>query len=73
MVTTVRSQDKADRIQKAHPNVSKDKLDFSIVEDIGKEGAFEKAVVSDPPFEAVIHTASVREFPHAVNANRQLS
>ena len=59
VVTTVRSQDKVDRIKQAHSNVSKDKLDFAIVEDIGKEGAFEKAVVSDPPFEAVIHTASV--------------
>ena len=58
VVTTVRSQEKADKIKAAHPNVSKDKLDFAIVEDIAQEGAFEKAVVSDPPFEAVIHTAS---------------
>ena len=35
-----------------------DKLDFAIVEDIAKEGAFDDAVVSNPPFEAVIHTAS---------------
>ncbi|KAL9096647.1 MAG: hypothetical protein Q9165_001134 [Trypethelium subeluteriae] len=61
VVTTVRTQEKADRIKQAHPNVSKDKLDFAIVKDIGQEGAFEKAVVSDPPFEAVIHTASVRK------------
>ena len=33
-----------------------------IVEDIAKEGAFEKAVKSDPPFEAVIHTASPFHF-----------
>ncbi|KAI9661063.1 MAG: methylglyoxal reductase (NADPH-dependent) gre2 [Bathelium mastoideum] len=62
VVTTVRSQEKADRIKEAHPNVSKDKLDFALVEDIGKEGAFEKAVVSEPPFEAVIHTASPFHF-----------
>ncbi|KAF2236789.1 NAD(P)-binding protein [Viridothelium virens] len=62
VVTTVRTQEKADRIKQAHPNVSKDKLDFAIVKDIGQEGAFEKAVVSDPPFEAVIHTASPFHF-----------
>jgi len=33
-------------------------LDFAIVEDIAPEGAFDKAVISEPPFEAVIHTAS---------------
>lgn len=58
VVTTVRSQEKANKIKEAHPNVSKDKLDFAIVEDIAKKGAFNEAVISDPPFEAVIHTAS---------------
>jgi len=61
-VTTVRSQEKADKIREAHPGLGKDKLDFAIVEDIAVEGAFEKAVVSDPPFEAVIHTASPFHF-----------
>ncbi|KAF2843705.1 NAD(P)-binding protein [Patellaria atrata CBS 101060] len=58
IVTTVRSQEKADRIKEAHPNTPKEQLDFVIVEDIAVEGAFNKAVVSDPPFEAIIHTAS---------------
>ena len=58
VVTTVRSQEKATKIKEAHPDMPKNKLDFAIVEDIAKEGAFDKAVVSDPPFEAVIHTAS---------------
>lgn len=53
-MTTVRSQEKADRIAKAHSSYGKDKLDFAIVEDIAQEGAFENAVVSDPPFEAVV-------------------
>jgi hypothetical protein len=57
-VTTVRSQAKADKIKEAYPDVGKDRLDFAIVEDIAQEGAFDKAVISDPPFEAVIHTAS---------------
>lgn len=62
VVTTVRSQEKANKIKKAHPSYGSDKLDFSIVEDIAQEGAFDKAVVSDPPFEAVIHTASPFHF-----------
>ena len=62
VVTTVRSQDKADKIKAAHPGVGKDRLDFAIVEDIAQEGAFEHAVKSNPPFEAVIHTASPFHF-----------
>ncbi|KAK3046072.1 methylglyoxal reductase (NADPH-dependent) gre2 [Extremus antarcticus] len=62
VVTTVRSQEKADKIRSAHSKFGKDKLDFSIVEDIAQPGAFDKAVVSDPPFEAVIHTASPFHF-----------
>lgn len=62
MVTTVRSQQKADKIKEAHPNVSSKQLGFAIVEDIAKEGAFDQAIKSDPPFEAVIHTASPFHF-----------
>ena len=62
VVTTVRSQDKADQIKKAHPKLPSSKLDFSIVEDIAQEGAFDNAVVSDPPCDAVIHTASPFHF-----------
>lgn len=62
VVTTVRSQEKADKIKQAHPKYGSDKLDFAIVEDIAQENAFDKAVVSDPPFEAVIHTASPFHF-----------
>jgi len=62
VVTTVRSQDKANKIKEAHPDVGEDKLSFAIVEDIAIEGAFDNAVKSDPPFEAVIHTASPFHF-----------
>jgi len=62
VVTTVRSQEKADKIKEAYPDAGKDKLDFAIVEDIAQEGAFEEAVVSDPPFEVVLHTASPFHF-----------
>ncbi len=61
VVTTVRSQEKADKIKEAHPKAGKN-LSFAIVEDIAQEGAFDKAVVSDPPFETVIHTASPFHF-----------
>lgn len=62
VVTTVRSQAKADSIKKAHPKFGKEQLDFAIVEDIAKEGAFDKAIISDPPFETVVHTASPFHF-----------
>ncbi|KAL8792831.1 MAG: hypothetical protein Q9195_004560 [Heterodermia aff. obscurata] len=62
VVTTVRSEAKARTIKDAHPHVSKEKLDFSIVEDIAQEGAFNEAVKADPPFEIVIHTSSPFHF-----------
>ena len=62
VVTTVRSNEKGQKILDNHPKVSKDKLDFVIVEDIAKRGAFDKAVQSNPPFETIIHTASPFHF-----------
>jgi nucleoside-diphosphate-sugar epimerase len=58
VVTTVRSQEKANKIKEVYPYTPKSELDFAVVEDIAQEGAFDEAVISDPPFEAVIHTAS---------------
>ena len=49
---------KGEKILEAHPNVSKDQLSYVIVEDISQDGAFDEAVKSNPPFEAVLHTAS---------------
>jgi nucleoside-diphosphate-sugar epimerase len=62
VVTTVRTQEKADKIKEAYKSYGKDKLDFAIVPDIAQEGAFDQAVFSDPPFEAVLHTASPFHF-----------
>lgn len=62
VVTTVRSQEKANKIAENHKSYGKDRLSFAIVEDIAQEGAFDEAVKSDPPFEAVIHTASPFHF-----------
>ncbi|EMC92843.1 hypothetical protein BAUCODRAFT_37757 [Baudoinia panamericana UAMH 10762] len=62
VVTTVRSSSKGQKILDNHKSYNKDKLNFVIVEDIAKEGAFDDAVKSDPPFEAVVHTASPFHF-----------
>ncbi|KAI0117833.1 hypothetical protein GGR51DRAFT_500263 [Nemania sp. FL0031] len=62
VVTTVRSAQKGKHILDAHAACSRDTLDFVIVEDISQAGAFDKAVISEPPFEAVIHTASPYHF-----------
>ncbi|KAJ5761072.1 hypothetical protein N7520_008228 [Penicillium odoratum] len=60
VVTTVRSQQKAQGILQSHPELQKDRLD-----------SFDKAVVSEPPFDAVIHTASPYHF-HAKDAKELL-
>ncbi|KAH8645393.1 hypothetical protein BX600DRAFT_556213 [Xylariales sp. PMI_506] len=62
VVATVRSLDKVENIKKDYPGVGKDKLDFVIVPDVARPDAFDIAVVSEPPFEAVIHTASPFHF-----------
>jgi nucleoside-diphosphate-sugar epimerase len=61
-VTTVRSDEKGHRILDNHKGVPKSKLSYVIVGDIAKEGAFDEAVVSDQPFDAVVHTASPFHF-----------
>lgn len=61
VVTTVRTQEKADKIKEQYPKAG-DKLSFAIVPDIAQPGAFDEAVKSDPPFEAVLHTASPFHF-----------
>ncbi|KAL3475827.1 hypothetical protein BJX99DRAFT_259083 [Aspergillus californicus] len=62
VVTTVRSEEKGDRILKAHPNTPKEKLSYVIVKDVAADGAFDEAVKSEPPFDYVLHTASPFHF-----------
>jgi nucleoside-diphosphate-sugar epimerase len=63
VVTTVRTQDKADKIKGAYQSYAdKGQLGFAIVPDIAQPNAFDEAVKSDPPFEAVLHTASPFHF-----------
>ncbi|BDD58167.1 methylglyoxal reductase (NADPH-dependent) gre2 [Monascus purpureus] len=61
-VVTVRSDAKGQRILHSHPNTPKDTLSYVVVEDVAKEGAFDEAVKSDPPFDYVLHTASPFHF-----------
>lgn len=62
VVGTVRSQEKADKIKAQYNGKYADNLSFAIVPDIAQPGAFDEAVKSDPPFEAVLHTASPFHF-----------
>jgi nucleoside-diphosphate-sugar epimerase len=62
VVFTVRSDAKGDKILKNHPDTPKSKLSYVIVKDIAQANAFDEAVKSDPPFEAVLHTASPFHF-----------
>ena len=62
VVFTVRSHEKGKKILSNHSDTPSSKLSYVIVEDIAQPDAFDKAVVADPPFEAVIHTASPFHF-----------
>ncbi|KPI39641.1 putative NADPH-dependent methylglyoxal GRP2 [Cyphellophora attinorum] len=62
VVFTVRSDEKGQKILSNHPNSPKDQLSYVIVKDIAQPCAFDEAVKSDPPFEAVLHTASPFHF-----------
>ncbi|KXH59332.1 NAD dependent epimerase/dehydratase [Colletotrichum salicis] len=62
VVTSVRNQAKADAVKQSYPGIGADRLSFAIVPDVAKSDAFADAVKSDPPFEAVIHTASPFHF-----------
>ncbi|KAH7380151.1 NADPH-dependent methylglyoxal reductase-like protein GRE2 [Pyrenochaeta sp. MPI-SDFR-AT-0127] len=63
VVATVRTQEKADKIKAEYQSYAdKGQLDFVLVPDIAQPNAFDQAVISDPPFEAVLHTASPFHF-----------
>ncbi|EXJ66169.1 uncharacterized protein A1O5_10785 [Cladophialophora psammophila CBS 110553] len=53
----VRSDQKARQVALDHPQAGS-QLDFAIVPDMTAPNAFDEALISDPPFDAVIHTAS---------------
>ncbi|KAH8657918.1 hypothetical protein BX600DRAFT_468383 [Xylariales sp. PMI_506] len=58
VVTTVRSAVKGDQILASYSSIPAGKLSYVVVDNIIKEGAFQDAVQSEPPFDFVIHAAS---------------
>ena len=60
VVTTVRSEDKAQKIRDAYKDEA-DRLQVAVVPDIGKEDAFDE-VVKTPGIDVVLHTASPFHF-----------
>lgn len=67
----MRSNEKGKKILSSHPDQPASKLSYVIVKDIAKEDAFKDAIKSDPPFEAVLHTASPFHF-HPTDLKRDL-
>jgi nucleoside-diphosphate-sugar epimerase len=62
VITTVRSEEKAQKVRSA-TDAPPSKLGFAIVPDIAVEDAFDDVIQSaNPPFDAVIHTASPFRF-----------
>ncbi|TEA12393.1 Ketoreductase azaE [Colletotrichum sidae] len=64
----VRSEPALDKLRKSFASHPASRLDFALVPDITTPGAFDTALVSDPPFDAVLHTASPFNF-RAGNSN----
>ncbi|KAK3290420.1 uncharacterized protein B0H64DRAFT_57946 [Chaetomium fimeti] len=58
VVVTVRSHEKGQRIVNSIDEALRQHVSFAIVGDFVKEGAFDEAVMTDPPFDYVVHTAS---------------
>ncbi|OAP59805.1 hypothetical protein AYL99_04807 [Fonsecaea erecta] len=59
VVVTVRSDEKGHYLQELFKGKP---VSYTIVRDIAVDGAFDEAVKADPPFEAVVHTASPFHF-----------
>ncbi|GIZ40103.1 hypothetical protein CKM354_000345500 [Cercospora kikuchii] len=62
VVTTARTKTKAEKLKKRYAELDPAVFDVVIVEDIAKEGAFDEAVVSSPPFDGVCHPTSPFHF-----------
>lgn len=72
VVTTVRSHTKGQKILDAHSQVPASCLSYVVVEHIAAKGSFDEAVRSDPPFDAVVHTASPFHFNIFTTAEKDL-
>ena len=74
-MTTVRTADKVDEIRQRFSTVPESRLGFSVTGDISSEGAFEKAVQSDWPFDVVVGSRSTSPlwYLFEVRKNRRLN
>ncbi|PVH68738.1 dihydroflavonol-4-reductase [Cadophora sp. DSE1049] len=70
VVIAVRSEAKGRECLVSYPEFSS-KLSHTIVEDMGRPGAYDKALKSEPPFEAVIHMASPFHY-HAADLKKDM-
>ena len=64
----VRSRAKAEGVRADYPDAGSN-LDFAVVPDMAAPNAFDEALVADPPFDVVIHTAS----PLVYSADKKLA
>ena len=69
-MTTVRSEEKAQKIREAYPNKAAEDLEVVIVPDIANPNAFDE-VVKIPGLEVVLHTASPFHFKISEYCYRQ--
>ncbi|KAI1765705.1 ketoreductase [Hypoxylon sp. FL1150] len=58
VVTTARSDEKGTRIVESVEPTHRQKLSYVVIDDIGKDGAIDAALETQPPFDYVVHTAS---------------
>lgn len=63
----VRTQSSADQLQSIFSTHPSHKLDFTLVPDITAPGAFDAVLISDPPFDVVLHTASPVNFRKGIS------
>ncbi|KAL0941621.1 nad dependent epimerase [Colletotrichum truncatum] len=58
----VRTQPSVDQLRSTFSSYPPSKLDYALVPDICVPGAFDTVLVSDPPFDLILHTASPYNF-----------
>lgn len=64
VVTTVRSQDKAQKIKDAHPKYGRDKLNFAIVEDIAQPNGKSSRKIGLKSSILTAYVCSIRKSSH---------
>ncbi|KAJ0162790.1 putative uncharacterized oxidoreductase [Colletotrichum tanaceti] len=62
VIAVVRSESSSARLRNAFRSYPASRLDVAVVPDITAPGAFDSVLASDPPLDAVLHTASPFDF-----------